>query len=124
MQSFKTRNSSEAGSGISPEDVIVFMDAYDVLVFPHIRTIANSFSNSFTASIKNIHFCSEYASYPELSSGWGYKRNIQPLGNHNEADYLLNNVLHSKYLNSGCFIGTADMVSIIVNYFITNIDHV
>lgn len=52
--------------GILDDDVIVFMDAYDVLLFPSVRNMARSFEDHPTP----IVFCSEHGLYPEFSSGW------------------------------------------------------
>ena len=116
---------------IRAQDIVVFMDAYDVLVFPHIRTVANSYprNSNNNKSINNttnvytsapIYFCSEYASYPELPSGWGNRRNLSPMntmeGIKNESHVLLDSMLDSKYLNSGCYLGTAASVCLIYLY--------
>ena len=124
------RDNMKAGA-IKNDDIVVFMDAYDVLVFPTIRSIAQTFSRQRAdpnAPIPPIVFCSEHGLYPEFSSGWHVPRTYSAMSSSSSVydypntsksteeeglkesearQYIQSNLLDAKHLNSGCYIGEA-----------------
>ena len=125
-----------AAPDIREEDIIVFMDAYDVLLFPSVRNIARHFHLSPTP----IVFCTEHGLYPEFASngrytregfyqrdyyqgsgsGMGGGRNIsgssgsvyarEELVEEYVREHYLHDLLDAKQLNSGCYLGRAKQV--------------
>jgi len=79
-------------------DVILFMDGYDVLLFPQIHTALSTYLSSSSP----IVFCGERGIYPELSGSFYYPRGTY-------SDYSPDTAsLHTssgKFLNSGCIMG-------------------
>lgn len=109
------------------DDVVVFMDAYDVVMFPTVRNIARDFSTAPTP----IVFCTEHGIYPEFNSAWSYYRETPFNENYfssrdanvnkteiererEREDYIREHFAHealqAKQLNSGCYIGRAKQV--------------
>lgn len=111
------------------DDVVVFMDAYDVLLYPTIRNIARDFHTAPTPVV----FCTEHGIYPEFNSAWSYHREAPYNENYfssrfgdaggaddayqaerEREDYIREHFAHealqAKQLNSGCYIGRAKQV--------------
>jgi hypothetical protein len=69
----------EAGSDdskgrIYPHDLVLLVDAYDVLLFPALRRLPEVLARSATP----VLFCAEDGIYPEFASPWLYARGAQP----------------------------------------------
>eukprot|EP01038_Epipyxis_sp_PR26KG_P015704 gene15704-21256_t len=80
-------------------DIIILMDAYDVLLFPSIKNISKILHTSATPII----FCAENGIYPEF--GAIFMDNYNIIRNNNNRNN--NSILFShKYLNSGCIAGS------------------
>lgn len=118
-----------------PDDVIVFMDAYDVLLFPSVRNLAGKLHASPTP----IVFCSEHGLYPEYASGWLYNRptrhdstgfeeefsdrrqRAKAEAEKHRAHYAYHS-LDAKQLNSGCYLGRAEDVRDMLHLLHTQAD--
>ena len=136
-------NKQTHSTSIHEEDIVVFMDAYDVLLFPSIRNIAKHFHLSSTP----IVFCTEHGLYPEFSSNGRYTRdsfyqrdytnggrfsNNSNSNSNSMVDYealveeyirehYTRDVLDAKQLNSGCYLGRAKQVRCVFIYTYTDI---
>ena len=127
-----TTTATASAALIQEDDVIVFMDAYDVLVFPSIRPIAEHFASIAPTPIV---FCTEHGLYPEFSSGWNYNKIHRYNKNYYSTatdmnmservyeDYLrehfVHDILDAKQLNSGCYIGRAGEVRDMLHFMVS-----
>ena len=100
-------NESLNNQSIHENDVLILLDAYDVLIFPSIRKLATKLMTSSTP----IVFCSERGIYPELIGPLMY-----PKSDNNEMPDLS----QTRYLNSGCIIGRAKQLYEMYQYVYTN----
>jgi hypothetical protein len=80
---------------IRPDDVVVFLDAYDVLLFPAARRIGR---HLYHKSATPILFCAENGVYPEPASQYAHAYEGDDNGNGHPS---------RRYLNSGCIAGRA-----------------
>ncbi len=87
---------------VSSDDVVVLLDAYDVLLFPDARRIG---THLYEHSATPIMFCAENGVYPEPSSQFLY-----PHPPHSQAGGGDGAPLGRRYLNSGCMAGRAGQV--------------
>jgi len=74
-------------------DVVVLLDAYDVLLFPAVAQIGARFKET---SATPIVFCAENGVYPEAASALFYRRG--------------GGARVARFLNSGCIVGRVDQV--------------
>ncbi len=102
---------------IADGDVVVMVDAYDVLLFPHARTIGRHFQQSKGKSEERVKypimFCTELGIYPEYSSAFTYQRGAmydRPEECGDGGDWAV----AQKFLNSGCIAGRAGQVRAMV----------
>ena len=91
---------------VKDDDLVVLLDAYDVLLFPSIRRMHHRMATSRTPVLA----CAESGIYPEPYTPWVYP---QGLPGDNSSFASLNAVGHafledkgqSRFLNSGCIAG-------------------
>ena len=118
---------------IADNDIVVMVDAYDVLLFPYARKIGHMFlqeesqggtagddqRNDNSKSKPNSHFkhpiifCTENGIYPEYSSAFSYQRGSmfdRKFEHGDGGDYAL----AQKFLNSGCIAGRAGQIRAMV----------
>eukprot|EP00602_Paraphysomonas_sp_CaronLab_P003413 CAMPEP_0185022318 /NCGR_PEP_ID=MMETSP1103-20130426/5024_1 /TAXON_ID=36769 /ORGANISM="Paraphysomonas bandaiensis, Strain Caron Lab Isolate" /LENGTH=849 /DNA_ID=CAMNT_0027554327 /DNA_START=501 /DNA_END=3050 /DNA_ORIENTATION=- len=82
-------------SDIIDDDVIVLIDAYDVLLFPQAKRIGEVLEVSQTAIVS----CVENGVHIDKASAWYYSR-----GGTTE------NIFNAKFINSGCIAGRAGQI--------------
>jgi len=96
---------------ISDDDIVVLIDAYDVLLFPAARRIGTYMQKKASTP---IIFCVENGIYPEYASaalygggrGWGEDSSFS-----SSYDYTFpDGVGQQRFLNSGCIVGRAGQV--------------
>lgn len=92
-------SSSLRSGAVKSDDVVVLLDAYDVLLFPDARRIG---SHLYEHSPAPIMFCAENGVYPEPASQYMY-----PHPPHAQAGGGDEAPLGRRYLNSGCVAGRA-----------------
>ena len=92
-----TRHLSSPAAEISDDDVVVLMDAYDVLLFPAARRMGAALAES---SDTPIVFCAENGVYPESASAGLYRRGAR-------AHAWRATDQEQRFLNSGCIAGRA-----------------
>jgi hypothetical protein len=90
----------------SNDDIIVLIDAYDVLLSPAARTLGIKLSLSKSPIVT----CTEYGLHPIYSMGVLYRQGGDPDG------YFPNNKFLAKYLNSGCIVGRAGQIKDMLNF--------
>eukprot|EP01042_Synura_sphagnicola_P000973 gene973-1099_t len=84
---------------IADDDVVVLMDAYDVLLLP----AARSFAAALAASPTPIIFCSESGIHPDYSPVWFFPYGIQ-------GSRFIDDLGQPRFLNGGCMFGRAGQV--------------
>lgn len=85
---------------VDDNDVVVLMDAYDVLLFPAARDFGETFQ---TVSPTPIVFCAESGIYPDFTVAGLYPRGRMD-------EYFLGSQGLPRFLNSGCIIGRAGQI--------------
>lgn len=70
MWYLETLNGANTTLQIHEDDIVVLIDAYDVLLFPAARRIPRTIGVFSTP----IVFCAENGIYPEFASPWFYAR--------------------------------------------------
>ena len=113
---------------IADNDLVVMVDAYDVLLLPHARALGRRFQQS---AQHPIIFCVEHGIYPEYSSAFVGQRGdaydnsysisdsegkVEGKGDgnpHTNTGY--DPALGAKFLNSGCIIGRAGQLRAMVH---------
>ena len=98
-------------NNISDSSIIIMIDAYDVMLFPRIKTIGRVslllyikyvliITITFkvlSSSTTPIVFCSEYGVYPEIPSNYYYRQSSSSSSSSSSS--------YQEYLNSGCIAG-------------------
>jgi len=101
-------NAGKPGA-IQDNDVIVMIDAYDVLLLPHARQIGRRFQQT---AQHPIVFCTEHGIYPEYASAFVAQRgDIHDAAGNSSEDIALG----KKFLNSGCVVGRAGQIKAMVH---------
>jgi hypothetical protein len=90
-----------SSSLLMEDDIVVFIDAYDVLVYPSILNSIIRLDNH--QSLKPIIFCAEYGIYPEL---------IGPVLIYPST----NDLSRPRFLNSGCILGRVKELRFMTSY--------
>jgi hypothetical protein len=103
----------DSNNDIADDDIVVMMDAYDVLLSPMIRRLGEHVSNSPTPLVA----CAENGQYPEPEAPWFYPRGTyhafppremgQAYGSDSDAESLRRMGGATRFLNSGCVAGRA-----------------
>ena len=99
----------EDKNNVEDDDILVMIDAYDVLLTPMVRQIALRLSQSPTPLVA----CSENGQYPEPEAPWFYPREAilsfsSDIPHHSEVpqnDELRRVGGTTRFLNSGCLAG-------------------
>jgi hypothetical protein len=84
---------SSTSATVFDDDVVVLLDAYDVLLFPAIGSIGARFKETAATPIV---FCAENGVYPEAASALFYRRG--------------GGARVARFLNSGCIVGRVGQV--------------
>lgn len=100
-----------SGSGVADDDIVVLMDAYDVLLTPVIRRIGQHLARSPTPLLT----CAENGQYPEPEAPWLYPRGSSSAfasssasaENPSERSGMRRVGGSTRFLNSGCLVGRA-----------------
>jgi hypothetical protein len=94
---------------ISDNDIVLIIDAYDVILLPAITRLGFILEQSNTPVIS----CGEMGKHPEMSLASVYNS-----GNSNLYSSNINNNRNKyyKYLNSGCIVGRAKEIKNIFSY--------
>lgn len=98
-------------SSVGDDDVVVLMDAYDVLLFPAARTYGSVLSKAETP----IVFCTEFGLYSDYSAAWFYRTG-------HTANSLSGNQGTQRFLNSGCVLGRGEQMKAMVVAALDNVD--
>eukprot|EP01032_Pedospumella_encystans_P011537 gene11537-13410_t len=125
-----SESAEQTFKAVPDDDVVMFMDAYDVLVFPAIVKAAAVLAQSPTP----IVFCAERGVYPEMPGPIFYPRGVQSphqssytsntgdpqvdLGNSADGSEssIESSAFSLKFLNSGCVMGRAGQLKHMMAY--------
>lgn len=80
------------------DDIVVLIDAYDVILFPAARRISQTLQTFSTPVV----FCSENGIYPEFAAPWYYARGSMYWNSFNEHNQVYNGISFTDMLTS-CF---------------------
>ena len=112
-------HSAHSSGSIHDNDLVVLIDAYDVLLLPHARQLGQRFQET---AQHPIVFCVEHGIYPEYPSAFVYQRGdaydatfSEQIDSNNKYTKDTDPAFGPKFLNSGCVIGRAGQMRAMVH---------
>lgn len=105
MEWYATALLEDSNNKVADDDVLVLLDAYDVLLTPLVRQLGQRLSRAATPLLA----CAENGQYPEPEAAWLYARgttpSVPPRTSFSDPNSRRQEGGSARFLNSGCLAG-------------------